>query len=502
MPVVPIPQSVEAIASGDFVVLPCGPGLKIAAPPSLHCLSTFVFLEQGKWFEREVDFLYRFARPGMVALDIGANIGVYSLTLASILGPAGKVFAYEPGSDNRRHLERSLQLNQFSNVAVSDLALSNFCGQGILKLGKSGELHQMVAAPAVGDSVEAIEVSTLDAEMQRWRWTRVDFVKLDAEGQEEAILEGGVDFFEHHSPLVMFEAIHGEVFNGRLLEMFRKLGFDLFRLVGDSSMLVPVGDNDVLDNFDLNYFAARSELASHLAAAGLLAAGRASADLSDDERTAAIAKYCALPLAQSLEITASDVVACPYSKALVAYAAYRFLPSLSPDRRYALLQAAYAELTDFCHNSNSAAALSTLSRVARDCGFRVIGRDVLNHLCFSDAPELEFPFFPPAADLEETAANHSDQWLQYAVRETFENVRRHSAISTSELDTFEFLASHELATPAAIKRAILLKLAWGQALEEVGPYFSRLATIAGSASVAWADVVRSLAARRKWHDAD
>lgn len=44
----------------------------------------------------------------------------------------------------------------------------------------------------------------------------------------------------------MFEAIHGETFNGRLLEMFRDLGFELFRLVGDSSMLVPVGDDDVL----------------------------------------------------------------------------------------------------------------------------------------------------------------------------------------------------------------------------------------------------------------
>ena len=99
--------------SSDFVTLSNDKGLQFSVPADLFCISTFVLLEQGKWFEREVDFIYRFAKPGMVALDIGANIGIYTLALASTLGASGKVFAYEPGSDNRRHLERSLQLNHF-----------------------------------------------------------------------------------------------------------------------------------------------------------------------------------------------------------------------------------------------------------------------------------------------------------------------------------------------------------------------------------------------------
>lgn len=70
-----------------------------------------------------------------------------------------------------------------------------------------------------------------------------------------------------------------------------------------------------------------------------------------------------MSLAQSLEITADDVAACQYSQALTAYSAYRFLPELSPDRRYALLQAAYAELTDFCQNSNSGPRRSPPCRV-------------------------------------------------------------------------------------------------------------------------------------------
>ena len=84
------------------------PSKKATFAADLFCISTFVLLEQGKWFEREVDFIYRFAKPGMVALDIGANIGIYTLALASTLGASGKVFAYEPGLPPQRTTQRRI----------------------------------------------------------------------------------------------------------------------------------------------------------------------------------------------------------------------------------------------------------------------------------------------------------------------------------------------------------------------------------------------------------
>src|SRR5271156_2964838 len=74
-------------------------GLTIVVPPTLSAITTYVLLEQEDWFEKEIRFLRCFLNPGMNAIDIGANLGVYSLSLARLVGPNGRVFSYEPGRE-------------------------------------------------------------------------------------------------------------------------------------------------------------------------------------------------------------------------------------------------------------------------------------------------------------------------------------------------------------------------------------------------------------------
>ena len=57
-------------------------------------------------------------RPGMVVLDVGANIGYYSLLAAARVGPTGQVIAFEPGAANTALIQKSAQANGFSNIAV------------------------------------------------------------------------------------------------------------------------------------------------------------------------------------------------------------------------------------------------------------------------------------------------------------------------------------------------------------------------------------------------
>jgi len=62
-------------------------------PAKLSAITSYVLLEQEEWFEKEIHFLRRFLKPGMTAIDIGANLGVYSLPMASLVGPDGRVFS-------------------------------------------------------------------------------------------------------------------------------------------------------------------------------------------------------------------------------------------------------------------------------------------------------------------------------------------------------------------------------------------------------------------------
>ncbi len=480
----------------DSLTLENDRGIRHSVPANLYCLTTFALLEQNRWFEREVDFVHRLAKPGVIALDIGANVGIYTLPLALGAGVSGRVYAYEPGTENCGHLEHSLELNGLVNTTVSSAALSDFAGKGVLKLGNSGELHQLVAAPEDGDYVEFVEVTTLDSELHRRRWPCVDFVKLDAEGQESAILDGGQEFFRTYSPLVMFEAVHGRKFASDLNAKFRENGFDIYRLLGDGSILAQVDDDDPFDAFDLNFFAARPETAAGLSAEGLLARKGGSTVLSGAERMDAIAGYCQLPMARSLEISTDDVEQCAYAAAFVKYAAFRFLPSLNPDRRHALLLAAYDELASYCSQSNSSTALSTLARIAWDCGFHIVSLDVLEHLIHCESHLIDSPFFPPAAKFESLNASASEDWFDYALRETREFGRSRSSIFGNDLPALERLARSEHASEDLFKRLILIHLAHGEPISKLDSYFKSLDAFDLPRLQVWAENVRMLAARR------
>jgi protein O-GlcNAc transferase len=87
-------------------------GLSLQLPPSLSSLSTYVALEQERWFEPEISLVRHLMQPGQDALDIGANHGVYALEMARC-GPDSHIWAFEPTQTPRRLLTASIRDNGF-----------------------------------------------------------------------------------------------------------------------------------------------------------------------------------------------------------------------------------------------------------------------------------------------------------------------------------------------------------------------------------------------------
>lgn len=479
-------------APTPFVTVCNDRDIRFSLPADLNCITTYILLEQERWFEKEVDFIYRFASPGMTVLDIGANVGVYTLPLAKLIGPSGRVVAYEPGSVNRQHLERSLRMNRCNNVVVSAAALSDFSGSGMLHVASSGELNQLVVEPACNENVEPVAVSTLDREFERFEWTRLDFIKIDAEGHEAAIIRGGQLLLEKYSPLIMFETKHGSVVNFDPVAIFKSLGFECYRLIADGSMLVPAGTLDQLDCFQLNLFAARPDRARQLAEAGLLANPGAPTALSETERLAAVAGYCALPFAQALEIELADVDDCPYAEALIAYAAYRFLTKLPPDKRLALLQFAYDDLVAYGHSTNSPGALTTLSRVAFDIGLRTNAVAALNRLLDVGRLELDEPFFPPSPRYEGIGAISPTEWFADAINEAYELWNSWSTIFRHDIPRLEWLVLRQQASDEMARRLMLTR-ARGGMLTERPTIQMETGSLEIPHNADWLALVRSLA---------
>ena len=273
-------------------------GLTVFVPDHISSLTTFVMLEQERWFESEVGFVQRLLTPDMHALDVGANHGVYSLALARHL-TGGHVWAFEPTVEPRSRLMQSVLANGFEQrLTVVPLGLSDRARSATFHTSANSELNSLHAS---GTSSETVALEALDDYLaQHLPGQRIDFVKLDAEGEEPQVLTGGCRFFDAQSPIVMFELQHGGSIHLPLIEAFRSHGFDVFRHHPELELLVAFDDRAEELQFVLNLFAIKPDRQAALAAQNLLVrAGdlAAASDRAPASQPAALVALMALPWA-------------------------------------------------------------------------------------------------------------------------------------------------------------------------------------------------------------
>ncbi|MCH8063650.1 MAG: FkbM family methyltransferase [Chloroflexi bacterium] len=143
------------------------------------------------------------AVPGWIVCDIGANIGWYSLLAATKVGARGKVFAFEPAPEEFTRLERNVQLNGLSNIALQRLAVSDTVGDAWLgPPGDAGTTHLVSAGYA---QARLIRATTLDRFVVDHALARLDLVKVDIEGAEGRFIDGARKALERFRPVLMIE---------------------------------------------------------------------------------------------------------------------------------------------------------------------------------------------------------------------------------------------------------------------------------------------------------
>ncbi len=342
-------------------------GTQIVVPSSLNAITTYVLLEQEAWFEKEWTFFARWLKPGMHVIDIGANVGVYALPAARAVGPEGRVYAYEPGSQARGFLEQSCECNGLHNLTVIADAISDRARQGRLGFRFSSELHSL-RDDSEGEG-EEVRITSLDEEDRIRNWGPLDFVKIDAEGEEGRILEGGRQFFARHSPLVMFEVKSGHSAVAEGSVEFRAQGYGVFRLVPGGPLLVPSAPDVPIDSYELNLFAAKPDRAAALMSDQWLIETVPSWAPNDAARTAGLDLLRAQAFGPALAPLCQRQIDRSYRDSLAAYAAWRS-EHVSLPLRYAALTFAYRELRKLCRSVPAAGRLSTLARVAWELGER------------------------------------------------------------------------------------------------------------------------------------
>lgn len=436
-------------------------GVRLSVRPDLKSTTTYVLLEQETWFEKELPFLMHFLQPGMTAVDIGANNGVYSLAMARAVGPAGKVFAYEPARDTRQLLEASRLLNAADNLEIFSSALSDRERPGFLRHGHGSELHALGDAGGPG---EQVPVTTLDSAAATLNWRSIDLLKIDAEGEEERIIAGGRRLLAEQAPLVMLEIRAGETVNHELHRRVEALGYRCFRVLPGLPVLVPFAADAPIDMFELNLLAAKPETVATLAGRNLLTteiapwrrSGDAAAGLELIGRQAYGSAFSFIRKPPTLE--------ADYAAALDAYAVWR-APTESTARRAGALAFAASTLHALCARSPTPARLSTLARVAGEWGDRgpssVAARRLLEAIQ-RPGTALNEPFWP-ASPRFDSLPIVGDQalWFAAAAGDQFESARSHSSCFGGGSPVLKWLCTLPYRSSEHLRRAFLLAAAAG-----------------------------------------
>lgn len=168
----------------------------------------------------EIGSVLESIRPGATVIDVGAHKGAYLYWLRRAAGSSGRVFAFEPQPQLAEYLQRIARRSRWKNVTIENLALSDQAGVLPLHIpapaGKTSPGARLIRGHAEDrgrfNSSFDVSVVTLDRYLYEASVSRVDFLKVDAEGHELSVFQGAERTLRTWRPTILFEC------EGRLRE--------------------------------------------------------------------------------------------------------------------------------------------------------------------------------------------------------------------------------------------------------------------------------------------
>lgn len=202
------------------------------------------------WFggyEDEINWVLPFfVDQESTCIDIGANIGVYSVLLACI---ARKVISIEPHPEFVEHLNRNININGFNNVEVHNCAVSTKSGSATLYAPNSLMANKIATlknvTPYISEQSVQIKVKVKTLDSICASESKVDFIKIDCDWYDADIILSGINTIRKHRPVILFEDLGSFPENWdksedvhqvylEVYEMLEGLGYQIFKVLDHS----------------------------------------------------------------------------------------------------------------------------------------------------------------------------------------------------------------------------------------------------------------------------
>lgn len=189
----------------------------------------------GVYGELDTKIVREQIKEGDIVVDVGANIGYYTLIFAQLVGKSGKVIAFEPEPKNFEILKKNIAINNYDNVIVEQKIVSEKCGSMKLYVSDSDIVGHRIQQMGNLENFVEVESVTLDDYMKKLNLDeKVNFIKIDVEGAEPNVLEGSKKILEKNDHLKIFTEFNREVVKNygtdpkKMIDLLYEKGFEIY----------------------------------------------------------------------------------------------------------------------------------------------------------------------------------------------------------------------------------------------------------------------------------
>lgn len=231
----------------EFIITKNGHKLFLDNYDSLH-LSVY-----NNWKRENLEevTMKKIIKKGDIVLDLGANIGYYTLIFAELVGDKGKVYAFEPDPTNFSLLEKNIIANNLKNVILIKKAVSNKFEKVKFYLNKEHSASNSLYKDKSSNFIE-VETIKLDDYFKDFN-KKISFIKIDVEGAEGFVIMGAKNLLKRNPNINMITEIcpsslelSGFGQKG-YLELLKKYNFKFYYIDEEKEILIPLTTEEVID---------------------------------------------------------------------------------------------------------------------------------------------------------------------------------------------------------------------------------------------------------------
>ena len=230
---------------------------------------TLDFVVSKDFYKPELLAMRRLVKEGDLVVDVGANVGTFSVFLSKEVGAKGRVHSFEPIRDTYWRLQENIALNRCENISPYCQAISNKKGTAIMNVFPEGhDAWNSFGKPKFDEivpiSTEKVAINTLDKFTKKANIKKIDFLKIDVEGYERDVLRGAKELLSNNRVKYLSFEISAIPLKGagrtgaEVFDLLREYEYLAYEFNPDKNKFV--GPIETSETFYQNFYASRSDL--------------------------------------------------------------------------------------------------------------------------------------------------------------------------------------------------------------------------------------------------